>query len=157
MTPLRKRMLEDMQLRNLAPATQGNDILHVARFAKHSGKRPDLLSLEDAGPLQQLSADYLARLLRSRIVAARRVAPLSCKRFRRSAWLGRISPLGWSLLSGAPALTRRGLAPAGRSRISGRAMDRTIGRGRLLGVTPVRSYSRVYQQGNFQLMYGFHG
>jgi len=70
-------MLEDMQLRNLAPATQRNDILHVARFAKHSGKSPDLLSLEDAGPLKQLSADYLARLLRSRIVAARRVAPPS--------------------------------------------------------------------------------
>jgi site-specific recombinase XerD len=47
MTPLRRRMLEDMQLRNLAPATQRNYILHVARFAKHYGKSPEHLDLED--------------------------------------------------------------------------------------------------------------
>ena len=35
---------------------------------------------------------------------------------------GRISPSGWSLLPGAPALTRTGLAPARTTRLSGRTL-----------------------------------
>ena len=46
MTPLRKRMTEDMQMRNLAPETQKNYIHHVAGFAKYFGKSPELLDLE---------------------------------------------------------------------------------------------------------------
>ena len=59
----------------------------------------------------------MTRLLRSLIVAARWFAPLSFKGFRHSARLGRISPPGWSLLPGAPALTRTGLAPARTTRL----------------------------------------
>ena len=33
MTPLRQRMIDDMQLRNLAARTQKNYIAHVAGFA----------------------------------------------------------------------------------------------------------------------------
>src|SRR3954451_11881364 len=36
--------------------------------------------------------------------------------------LGRISPPGWSLLPGAPALTRTGLPPARTTRLSGRTI-----------------------------------
>src|SRR5450432_1401045 len=64
----------------------------------------------------------MTRLLRSLIVAARWLAPLSFKGFRHSARRGRISPSGWSLLPGAAALTRTGLAPARTSRLSGRTM-----------------------------------
>jgi hypothetical protein len=42
--------------------------------------------------------------------------------FRHAARLGRISPPGWSLLPGAPALTRTGLAPARTTRLSGRTI-----------------------------------
>jgi hypothetical protein len=34
MTPLRKRMIEDMQLRNLAPETQRGYLHHIAGLAQ---------------------------------------------------------------------------------------------------------------------------
>ncbi|HSC27219.1 MAG TPA: phage integrase N-terminal SAM-like domain-containing protein [Vicinamibacterales bacterium] len=37
MTPLRQRMVEDMQIRNLAPATQRAYVKYVAQFARHFG------------------------------------------------------------------------------------------------------------------------
>jgi len=40
-------MIDDMQLRNLAPATQRNYIHHVARFASYYGLSPEKLDLED--------------------------------------------------------------------------------------------------------------
>lgn len=40
MTPLRPRMLEDMEIRNLAPHTQASCNEHVARFASTSSARP---------------------------------------------------------------------------------------------------------------------
>ncbi len=43
MTPLRQRMLEDMQIRNLALSTQETYVRQVARFAVYSGGCPSKL------------------------------------------------------------------------------------------------------------------
>ncbi len=46
MTPLRQRMLEDMQLRNFSAHTQSTYILQVSLFARHFSKPPDQLGPE---------------------------------------------------------------------------------------------------------------
>ena len=74
------------------------------------------------GPFKHLSADNMTWLQRSLIVAARFLAPLCFKGFRHSAWYGRISPPAWSLLPGAPALTRTDLSSARTTRLSGRTI-----------------------------------
>src|SRR5271165_3424338 len=43
MTPLRQRMIQDMQARNLAPHTQRAYLQHVSQFARHFRKSPELL------------------------------------------------------------------------------------------------------------------
>ncbi len=43
MTPLRRRMIEDMQIRNLAPRTQTTYVEQVDRFARHFRKSPERL------------------------------------------------------------------------------------------------------------------
>jgi len=52
MTPLRKRMLEELQLRNLSEATSSTYLQAVARFAKYFGKSPE-----------QLGPDYVRQYL----------------------------------------------------------------------------------------------
>ena len=47
MTSLRRRMIEDMQIRNLAEGTQKSYVLHVSLFARHFQKSPELLGPED--------------------------------------------------------------------------------------------------------------
>lgn len=46
MTPLRRRMLEDMRIRNLAPNTQRMYLQYVSTFAKHFGRSPEELEPE---------------------------------------------------------------------------------------------------------------
>ena len=46
MTPLRRRMADDMQVRNLSPHTQTAYIGQVSRFARHFGRSPEQLGPE---------------------------------------------------------------------------------------------------------------
>ena len=47
MTPLRRRMTEDMQVRSLSPQTQATYVQQVSLFARHFNKSPELLGPED--------------------------------------------------------------------------------------------------------------
>ena len=47
MTPLRQRVSEDMQLRNLALNTQRAYLEQISRFARHFGKSPELLGQDE--------------------------------------------------------------------------------------------------------------
>lgn len=47
MTPLRQRMIEDLRIRNRAPRTIEAYVAHVARFAKHFGRSPEVLGPEE--------------------------------------------------------------------------------------------------------------
>jgi integrase/recombinase XerD len=47
MTPLRRRMIEDMKLKNLAPKTIEAYTMRVAAFARHFGRSPAVLSREE--------------------------------------------------------------------------------------------------------------
>jgi len=47
MTPLRQRMIEDMQVRNRSPLTQSTYVLQVSLFARYCGKPPDQLGPEE--------------------------------------------------------------------------------------------------------------
>ena len=46
-TSLRQRMTEDMQIRNLSPLTQSCYVQQISMFARHFGKSPAVLGLED--------------------------------------------------------------------------------------------------------------
>jgi integrase/recombinase XerD len=47
MTPLRRRMIEDMQIRNLVPLTQTAYAQQVSLFARHFGRSPEYLGPEE--------------------------------------------------------------------------------------------------------------
>ena len=51
-SPLRRRMIDDMSLRNLSPATQQSYLYAVARFSRHHGRSPDRLDIEDVRAFQ---------------------------------------------------------------------------------------------------------
>ena len=51
-SPLRQRMIEDMTIRNLSPATQQSYIYAVRKFSRHFGASPDRLGLEDVRAYQ---------------------------------------------------------------------------------------------------------
>jgi integrase/recombinase XerD len=52
MSPLRRRMVEDMTIRNLSPATQRSYVHAVSKFSRYFGRSPDRLGLEDVRAFQ---------------------------------------------------------------------------------------------------------
>ena len=52
MSPLRRRMIEDMTVRNMSPSTQQSYIKAVAKFSRYFGKSPARLGLEDVRAFQ---------------------------------------------------------------------------------------------------------
>jgi Phage integrase, N-terminal SAM-like domain len=52
MSPLRRRMIEDMTIRNLSPATQQSYVHAVSKFSRFFGHSPDRLGLEDVRAYQ---------------------------------------------------------------------------------------------------------
>ena len=46
-TPLRRRMIEDMQVRNLSPVTQRCYVHAISKFARHFNRSPDRLGLAE--------------------------------------------------------------------------------------------------------------
>jgi hypothetical protein len=60
MTPLRQRLIEDMQLRNLSPETIKGYVGYVAQFARHFGRSPEVLTPEHA-------REYQLHLLRRKV------------------------------------------------------------------------------------------
>jgi site-specific recombinase XerD len=50
--PLRRRMIEDMTVRNLSPATQRSYVHAVAKFSRYFSRSPDRLGLEDVRAFQ---------------------------------------------------------------------------------------------------------
>ena len=47
MTPLRRRMIEDFQIRHFAPGTQKNYLHCISQFAQHFGRSPDQLGPDE--------------------------------------------------------------------------------------------------------------
>jgi len=52
MSPRRRRMIEDMTVRNMSPATQRSYLHAVTKFSRHFARSPDLLALEDVRAFQ---------------------------------------------------------------------------------------------------------
>ena len=74
MTPLRKRMIEDMQLRNFSPQTQRTYLHHIAGLAQFYQTSPEHLNLEDLRQFQVYMAGerrYSAESLNQFVSAAK--------------------------------------------------------------------------------------
>ena len=94
MTPLRQRMIEDMQVRNLSPLTQSTYVLQVSLFARYCGKPPDQLGPEEIRSYQV----YLTN--EKKLAPASVLIAVAALRFLYKVTLHK----GWSLADIIPAL-----------------------------------------------------
>jgi site-specific recombinase XerD len=81
-TALRRRMIEDMTVRNLSPATQASYITAVKRFSLHHGRSPADLGVEDVRA-------YQVHLVERKIAWASLNQIVSALRFLYGVTLGR--------------------------------------------------------------------
>jgi len=51
-SPLRRRMIEDMSVRNLSPTTRASYIHNMKKFSQYFGRSPDCLGLEEVRAYQ---------------------------------------------------------------------------------------------------------
>ena len=71
--PLRRRMIEDMTIRDLAPATQRFYVHAVAKFSQHFKQSPDRLGIEDVRAFQvHLASNGISWAVLNQIVCALR-------------------------------------------------------------------------------------
>ena len=67
MSPLRRRMIEDMTIRKLAPKTQRDYVQRIKNFAAFLGRSPDTADFEDVRRyLDEISAQWDSALERLR-------------------------------------------------------------------------------------------
>ena len=78
MTPLRRRMLEDLQVRNLSVHTQRSYLEQVSRFARHFDKSPAELGPEEIRAYQVYLTNE-KKLAPASIVAKTTESPLTLK------------------------------------------------------------------------------
>src|ERR1700716_611430 len=73
-SPLRRRMIKDMTVRNLSPATQQSYLNAVSKFSRYFGRSPDRLGLEDvpAFPVHLVVATGISWPALNQIVCALR-------------------------------------------------------------------------------------
>jgi len=81
MTPLRRRMLDDMTIRNMLPSTQKTYVRTVANFSIFHGRSPDKLNAEDV-------RDYRLHLITRGLKATSINPTIGALRFFHSTTLG---------------------------------------------------------------------
>src|SRR6266581_9236255 len=82
LTPLRQRMLEDLQIRNYSPHTIDGYLRYVAQFAKHFRTSPDRLGPEHI-------RTYQLHLLRQQVSESVFIQTVCALRFLYETTLGR--------------------------------------------------------------------
>jgi integrase/recombinase XerD len=83
MNPLRRRMIEDMKVRNLSPVTQRCYVHAVAKFAQYFKQPSDRLGLTEVRAYQiHLVATFVGRLQRrGRACASSSASPWGAQRW----------------------------------------------------------------------------
>ena len=101
MTPLRRRMIEDMLVRNLAPLTQTAYLHQISRFARHFGQSPERLGREEIRA-------YQVHLARDKHLAASSISvAVAALRFLYTVTLKR----DWSVEADIPTCRQPGKLP----------------------------------------------